>query len=335
MATFVQGGPRMWGGSRDPEGYRTYKVVHLVGATAADGPANVMQTAGLPSVGSFWAFGDDLDIYAWCRPDMTVRSLGAHQPMTPANEALRWFEVEQTFSNKPLPRNQQRCSDTQIEDPLLEPAKVSGGTTKYQEEVCYNYDGTPIRTSSWELLRGPQVEFDKSRPNIRIEQNVPTFYLAATLPNSLIDSVNDATLWGYGARKVKLSSYSWEQQYHGSCYLYYRRTLEFEVRGDTLGFDRVLLDEGTKALNGEWNHSTGNWELKGVGIFEVTPDRNNPADFCRFRDRSGELSRVILNGRGVPVNLENTGTADDSAGSVSAYVYPPANFLALGIPTIF
>ena len=47
-----------WSMDRDKEGHREYKLTTRVKTTAVtDGPYTVMNAAGLPSVGSVWAFG--------------------------------------------------------------------------------------------------------------------------------------------------------------------------------------------------------------------------------------------------------------------------------------
>jgi hypothetical protein len=167
-----------------------------------------------------------------------------------------WWLVSQTFSNKPLSVNStggQRCHDTQIEDPLLEPAKVSGTFIKYTEEAVYDMNGLPLKTSSHEQLRGNNVEFDRNRPTVTIEQNVPNQTLDIFSP--MVDHVNDAPLWGLPARTIKLSNVRWNKQFYGQCSIYYTRVLEFDIMYET--FDRLLLDEGTKALNGHWHNGSG------------------------------------------------------------------------------
>lgn len=286
MATVIKGGPKTKSGSRDSEGYTTYKVVYLVKSDdRLDGPAVVLNTPGLPVPGAVYALDNDLDPYAWCRFDADVRLVEPQE---------LWWEAEFTFSSKPLDKDKQRCSDFKVENPLLEPQKISGSFQKYQEEAVRDRYGRPITNSAWEQLRGPQVEFDKSRPNVKIEQNVAV--LGLDLVTSMMDTLNAFPMWGLPRRTVKLSNFSWEKLYHGSCYAYYRRTFEFEVRYET--FDRDLLDEGTKVLNGEWDSANGEWVVRNIA--GSPPNRYDPRHFIRFKDRQGENSRVILNGAGLP-----------------------------------
>ena len=286
MAGTIRGQKRWWG-ARDAEGHREYHVLHHVECLATDGPAVIFQTPGLYVPGATWSLDSDSDPWAFCLPTATITPIQEGEPNT-------HFNVEQVFSSKPPPFNQQRCNDTTVEDPILEPAKVSGGGLKYLEEATQDRWGRPLVNSAWEQLRGPQVEFDKNRATVRIEQNVASAALAITLPAAALDAVNYAPLWGLGRRCVKLSGWSWEKLYYGNCYSYYKRMLEFDIDANT--FDRIVLDEGTKVLNGKW--AGDNWEL--VNIDGAAPDRMNPGHFILFQDRTGNPARVVLNGFGLP-----------------------------------
>lgn len=308
-------GVRTYEMERDDEGHRNYTVVHLVRTTdeANDGPQTVLNTPGLPAIGSTWNFGNDSDLYAFCTPRASV-AIHKEREGDPPNT----WRVEQLFTSEPL----FRCQDTNIEDPLLEPQKISGGFTKYTEEAVTDRFGNILTSSSHELFRGPTVEIDRNRPNVRIEQNVATLGLATF--SQAIDNVNDAVLWGLPARTVKLSDVSWERKYFGVCNVYYTRIFTFDINYDT--FDRNILDEGTKVLNGHWNTTTGAWTLDNIN--GSPPDKSNPTHFIRFKDKNGENARVILNGNGEPL----------TNGAVPVYrdteFYPQTNFLTFGIPTL-
>lgn len=284
-------GVKTWKLTRDEAGYREYRAVHRVATTDSnDGPARVLATPGLPLPGSVWNFKNDLDIWVWCRANAEVR------PVVEPGSNDEW-EIEQIYSNRPPAPGStqaQRCQDLAVEDPLLEPQKVSVSFVKYQEEATHDRFGMPIRSSSHEMLRGPQVEFDVTRWTVKIEQNVAAHNLP--LVDSMRDTVNDTTLWGFPRRCVKLSNFTMEKVYYGQCSVYYKRTFEFDINGRT--FDRDLLDEGTKVLNGHWDNTTGEWVLDNVG--GDAPDPNNPQHFVRYKDRNGENLRVVLNGAGVP-----------------------------------
>lgn len=292
MATEIVPGQRNWEMTRNREGHREYRITHLVKGETTDGPATALTTPGLPVPGATWLVDSDVDVWATCKQDATVKPVNTNEPN-------RYFEVEQTFSTE---TDTKRCQEQQIEDPLLEPQKMSGGYTRYQEEIAYDRFGLPIRNSAHERMQGPLLEFDKNRPTVRIEQNVAL--LEADVWGPMIDTVNEAELWGFSRRCVKLSNVSWELKFYGQCFYYYTRIFEFEIRTDT--FDRDLADEGTKVLRGKW---VGNeWVL--IQIDGQDPDPGNPSHFDRYRDRDGNLARTLLDGKGKPAfSIHRVGVA--------------------------
>lgn len=317
MTASVIGGPVTQELDRDDDGNRTYMVTHRVKTTDVDdGPSVVMTASGLPSPGSFWQFGNDYDAWAFCTGFARVRK---HQSVTEGSPTYHWT-VQQKFATL----NPQRCNTTTIDNPLLEPMKVSGSFVKYTKEVTQDKDGNPLENSAHEMLRGSIVEFDHNRPTVRIEQNVAS--LGLNVFAGMIDTVNDAPLWGLSARMAKLSNVSWERLYYGTCNVYYKRIFEFDV--DFTTFDRVALDEGTMAL-GRLDKTTGLWDSTTDFAPGVPLDADNPIHFSRVKDIQGENKKVILNGAGVPVS------DIASIGTIDIQYYGESNFLSLGIPTSF
>lgn len=316
---------RTWAGERDDEGHRTFKVKHLVRVTdpKMDGPATVMFASGLPAIGSYWRFGNEFDTWAFCWPTMGLK---IHEEKE--GERGEFWEVDQQFSTKPIPS--KRCQDTQIEDPLQEPMRLSGSFVKTTEEAVFDYFGNYIKSSSHERFRGSLVEFDVGRPTVRIEQNVLTLGLSSI--SAYLDCVNDRPLWGMPERCIKLSAISWSRELYGVCNYYYKRIFDFDVCSST--FDRAIPDVGTKVLNGHWDQATGQWFLDTVG--GSPPDRNNPQHFCQYLDRNGNAGPVILNGSGLPAGaIVGTGSGDVTGPGYVWIVqkYPQVNFLGLGIPS--
>ncbi len=344
-------GPRNWWMETDAQGYREYHIVYLVSTSSpyywtsgGDGPKIASETSGLPTVGDYWVFGNDVDYWAVCWPNRIVRPYGLNKE----GEAVKFYTVECLFSTKPF------CADFVTDNPLLQPQRVSGSTTRFTIEAAKDRNGNLIRTSSHEMIRGPQVEFDSSRPAVRVEQNVADLELA--LCTSMMDHVNDDVLWGLAARRIKLSNFTWEELWYGQCFHYYKRIFDFDVRNnpDDL-FDRWVLDEGTKVLNGRWTKSaqfgTGTcgpdlWEEVALGCETGTgpdPDPDNPQHFIRYKDRNDENCRVMLNGSGRPANtkqliqISQTGemgtTNTGDIAEIKIEYYPEANLTLLGIPT--
>lgn len=300
---------------RNGAGERIYKVKHLIKATNhLDGPFTVLNTPGVPAIGAVWSFGNDFDAWAFCTPEAVIKPILRKEPN------FHW-ELTQTFST----RRRATCEEEIIEDPLLEPQKVSGGFVKFIEEVSFDRFDNVIQSSSFEPIKGPQVEFDKSRHVIRIEQNIAK--LDAGIFSPMIDTVNSATLWGFTPRKVKLSDVQWERKVYGSCNYYYTRILDFETH--PLTFDRDIADEGAKVLSGSWNSDCTRW------VIDAGVSSTNPLHFQRFHDCRGNLMRTLLDGKGEPIDPVGTGTGtEDEAHKFRVEYYPESNFLLLGIPTI-
>jgi len=296
-----------WTGEADQEGHRTYKLgIKVVTTSKHDGPYNVMHCPGLPLTGTSWNFGLDSDPWAFCYPTMSAKLLASDD-----HGGGYYWAVEKTFSTKPL----SRCQDESIEDPLLEPQKVGGSFANYTKEATVDRNGLAIRTSSDELVRGPQVEFDDHRPIVWVEQNVATLGLETF--SDMMNKVNDDLLWGMAARKVKLSTASWERKLYGVCNYYYTRRFEFQLNSET--FDRNdVIDEGTRA-KGYWNPTTRVW----VNAGDV---------FNQYRDQNGSLCRVLLDGAGSRLA---DGAAPVNIPRCPIEYYKERNFLLLGIPLAF
>lgn len=313
-------GPKKRVLSVDAEGHRTYRITYLVESdSTSDGLSQAYNCPGLPESGSSYEILDDFDVWAWCREDTTINEV------VPDDKPRHWL-VEKVFSTKPPDEKQTRCNDNQIEDPLLEPVKLSGDFTRFTQEETHDRFNHPIQNSSHEQIRGQNAEFDRSRPVVDIDMNVADLQIA--LLSTLQDYVNDGPMWGFPARCIKLSASPWERKFWGSCYYYFTRKLKFEInaRQDTdasgnlvwnadgspsivSGWDRDILDEGDKVLGGPNAHwgVTANGETEGVWypgqIAGADPDPTNPAHFVRAIDQKGNPTHVILDGAGKPVQV--------------------------------
>lgn len=299
MASVI-GGPFDMQADIDDEGHLEYKVkLRVMANRLTEGPYAAMQAVGLPLPGSNWIWEDDPDVRVICLPRCSIRRNPGYKETDP----VEYYDLGFTYTSKV-------CDVLGYLDPLLRPQKITGSSIKYTEEATHDRWGVPLQTSSWEAIRGPQIEFDANRPQVVIEQNVPDLQLG--LLSQLCDSVNDAPLWGAPSRCVKFSEYAFSEECRGPGYAYYRRRLVFDIfvkwdqeTGSYLsGFDREVLDEGSKALWGQWNQK-GKWEIQPIGYDETTgdfiwPDWRNPSHFCRFRGKDGNPCRVLLNGWGEP-----------------------------------
>ena len=299
-----------WSMERDSEGHRNYKLISQVRADNVNcGPYTVMLTAGLATIGSTWAVGGEVDGWAFCYPDMKIT------PKLDGEQGAYW-QVEQKFSTKPL----SRCQTATIENPLLEPQKVSGSFVRYTKEIDRDKDGTKLVYSSHEPITGSIVEFDAHRATVRVEQNVGVLGIYSF--TQMMNRVNSSPMWGLNARMVKLSNVSWERKVWGTCTFYYTRAFEFDVDFNT--FDREVFDQGRWVLNGEWIN--GAWVLKNID--GSPPNPNNSLHFIPFRSARGDPGFTHLNGAGLPVTSSNAATR-------TLQYYLETNFFSLGIPTSF
>jgi hypothetical protein len=301
MSTFVLGARKASLNRKAEFGHRVYKITYLIMSTTdRAGPAEAILTPGLPQYGDTWSYGEEVDVWAWCRYDTEV------QQIFPENMRGQHWAVTFTFSTEP---DDKGCAQQQIQNPLLQPPKISGSFTKFREETAVDRFGSPIRNSAWELLRGPQVEFDDARPTIKIEMNVASLNLP--LLYAMRECVNAYDMWGFPPRCIKLSQVSWERLFYGVCFPYYKWHLEFELNPKT--WDKTILDQGTAALNGHWdvapklpsgavNPTFGNYVLDPMPgyVGSPNPDASIPSHFKRFGDQQGNPKKLTLDGGGLP-----------------------------------
>lgn len=330
MAATLRGGPVTWSLAIERETrYRDYIIAHyVVTDDVGDGPYTAANCAGLPTIGSVWNFDNDYDPWAFCTPALKANIVAEKE-----GDPTKHWRIEQLFSTRPLSTGTD-CSQQNFDNPLTEPQRVGGSFAKYQEEAQKDRHGKLIKSSSYEMLRGPQNEWDAGRPTVWIEQNVTGLGLATF--SEFQDHVNSGPMWGLGPRCVKLDNTTWERKTYGMCFVYYTRRFDFSVNFKT--FDRKLLDEGTKVLNGRWPTS----EELGAGTPDVwmpDPGANylDPSNFQRFKDRHGENARVILDGGGQPITTDQITDPPQTGGpgQIPVEKYEEANLFLLGVPAGF
>lgn len=301
------------GGRDDQDGHRDYWCDWLIQQSVLDGPYNAMNTPGLPAIGAPWTFGLDNDSWAFCHPQMRA------VPYI-TKEKGEYFVVSQYFSTRPI----KRCQDTQVENPLSEPPRLSGSYVKFLKEAQTDRNGKALMMTSHERIRGASVEFDEGRHNVRV--GITQMNLGLDVWTPLLNNVNDAPLWGLTERKIKFSSCAWTRLLYGTCSFFYELEMDFEI--DFEGFDREVASEGTRCLAG--------W-MPGSSLPPVDPDAidfetgepkyKNPKYFEVYKDLNGENSRTFLDEKGKPVFTE------DEIYYIDVEKYEEDNLLVLGIPS--
>lgn len=274
--------PLSWSLSEDHEGHRDYKIKFRVAVYVDDpddrelneGPQEAKTAPGLPQPGDIWNFDGEYDPWAFCLPTCEVKGQIDDEP-------CQFFTLEYTFTTKGMPRRQVAVAGDPftagqpypVGNPLLEPAKISIDFVKYVQRATYDLGGRAITNSAFETIQGKENEWDFNRPQVTVEFNSAVPPIGGTGTNvqgldSFIDHVNSVALWGVPPRCVKLSSMPKpERVYYHSNTPYWKVKLVFDIRypepplpqDGSLGggFDKFLLDEGHKALNGQWGSLPG------------------------------------------------------------------------------
>ena len=310
MATEIwnQSGRRVWGADRDDDGHHDYELITQVRAdTPNDGPATVMNTSGLPAVGSYWLFGTDIDVWAFCWPTMSVRPFKDDEPNV-------FWNVKQKFST----RSRWRCQDATVENPLLEPPRIGGSFVKFSRETRFDRFGEAILTSAGEPIRGPQVEFDEMYPTVWVEYNDVSAYLPL-LSSASRKPVNDAPMWGVGPRCVKLDQITWELKVFGRCGFYYTKRFELSVSFDT--FDRDVPDAGSRFKDGAW------WPPGAPGAV-WNPVAGSDATVAATDYRGNIIEYHLLDGNGGPL------PPGDPPVKKHVEKYEETNLFLLGLPAV-
>jgi hypothetical protein len=276
-----------------------------------DGPGIVLNTPGLPLIGSTWAQGNDNDPWAFCWPECSVSMQGSD------GEAGWLWLVTNKFSTKPF----RRCQDLSIENPLAEPPRVRGGFSKRSVQGTKNRAKRVITSSAHTPIKGKETEFEDNRPTVSIE--ITSLLLPLNTFGPMIDNVNDQPLWGVPKRCIKLSNATWQRLVMGRCGFYYVVNYEFDVNYDT--FDRDIPDASKKVLAPLPAGVTPDTIDTKTG----KPYKDNPKNFIAYIDRLGHNSEVFLDGKGRAVD-----SIDDAYFHHVEY-YEEANFLLLGVPATF
>lgn len=289
-------GPVNQSSRRDEDGHRYYNITwKLETDDPLDGPAVLYQNWPLPAVGSPYSLDNDYDPWAFCTPEATI----APAPDIQEGDPTTVINVTQTWTTKPM----NRCNETEIENPLLEPYQLSGDFVHEQREASIDRFGEALLHPNFQPITGPLVEQKHSYPSISITFN------SAILPLStyvlLINKVNDAPLWGLPARCIRFIDAKWERILYGVCFYYYRTTYTFEFNID--GFDPEVPAAGSTYLREGGNP-------------------NNPLDYIPAQ-ANGENVEVMLTQEGkIAQRVEDQYIAKKQ-------IAHQGNLLLLGIPT--
>lgn len=333
-----------WGHSKAKDLHRDYWVKLLVETTSdTDGPQLITSTAGLPTIGSAWTWGDDNDPWALCYPSLECETVIK-------NEKNFWWVLKYNYSTRPW----IACAEVSITSPLSQPDVITGSFVNSQERTCSRRErqgltgtGTASGTSTgsgtgsggiyhgwWsddngKLILSSSMEpiwqtKEIANPTIIITQTVLDLELELFAP--MILALNDTTIWGMPRRCIQLRNVPWRRLVWGLCTYYFQRTLEFAVNAKTFDLTEIP-DVGTMVLN----KNLPGYIARASDTTAVTDtiDRNNPNNFVRATDASGNILNVVyLDGHGEmctdPYNHKHF--------IPKVELYDETNFLSLGVP---
>lgn len=306
--------PRVWSGGRNKNGWSLYEAQWLVNATESkDGPDIVLRATGIPVPGDPWVYGNDVRNDVVCLPQRKANRFETTDPGF-------WWVVDTEFSN-----------DAAYLGPVI---SING--QKYSKEVFRDRFGKALLTTCHERIKSPQAEFDFNRMQVEIEYpkkltlDLP---LWTVLVNS--GSLNSVVMWGFPERCVKMEPYTviekWDEsfgKYFGVVFRFTTYVIYDKDGVPTSGFDRDVLNEGTKAL-GFWkphdtspNIADATWDTFGGNVA-------NPRDYFRYYDKAGNIATVILNEDGTPW----TGVNPDDPPKIHVEHYPQSDLVTLlGLP---
>lgn len=309
------------------------------GISLADGPQTVLAKTpsggvnGLPVIGTPYKIGNDNDPYALCLPDPEINPV--HQRGEPHDLWTATFRFSTRYMERSQCDPEDETGNFAVKDPLSEPWIEAGTYYKFTKladkcsklifqdssgNILYSVDqassGQPlqdIRNSAFEVI---PLEVDDGRATLQLTHNYLYHPLTwdstmgadiVPLP-TLVNCVNSVQLWGFQPRCVKLSNYTYTRIVYGKCTYFYRITFDFDINVKT--WDKPLADRGTQCL-AVYNPKNANcnpppWTQLQPNSTNPATDLpyliyQNPANFERYADNSGELVLKALNGFGVPV----------------------------------
>jgi len=269
--TVIEIKPHTIAASSDEEGHDTYDVTWQVITNDPGDHAQTVKDAVLLVYppGTPYAIDNDMDLEAVARrPHSAKRS-------AQSKGGLRTWFVGQKYTTKPL----DRCQDERFENPLLEPAKVSGSFVSRMIAVTEDRHGDPLTNSASEPeLPAPEIHDDTD--TVIIEVNLPTAQFSLAQRGELRNKCNSVGMWGLPARTVLLMQWRWKPAYYGMCLKYIKCILEFGI--DFEGWNHVRTDRGFRIKDGV--------DADGFTIWRTLMDgRDQPLRNPQLLDGNGGL----------------------------------------------
>lgn len=227
-------------GTIDAEYHKTYTSVwQVLTNDVNDGPRTARTASfggfAIPARAEVYQWGNDFDNWAFCT------NLDAD--LEDWKKSRKKWLVTVTHTSRPT----FRTSASEIENPLDERPILYGSFIQFQRPLIKDKDGKAVLNVVGEPFT-PAPMRDDSRDSLVYECNTATIDLG--LRDSFRDAVNSASIWGLGARNVKLEQWTWRIAYAGPLE-YVQHRLEFHINTDTYptaetgqGWDFNILNTG-------------------------------------------------------------------------------------------
>lgn len=238
--------------------HREYHVTYrVICDSTADGPVTVLNAGNLPRYGEQFSYNSDTDAFATCR------FVGNCRMEKFEEGSQRSWLVDASYST----RGSNRDPSDQPGKPLDWAWKVSGNYGTGQKYSQKDKTGRALVNSAQEPFEDvPPI--DDQLLLLTLEKNLPTISLTQWADSR--GKVNDDTLWGLAARRVKLVQWSWQPQWTGAGAAYVACKWDVAINLD--GYYYEPLDQGFRELVGFDNANKAIYEpIKVMGELPSKP----------------------------------------------------------------
>ena len=224
-------------------GHRTYQSTFRVFTdSVSDGASTVMIYSGLPQLGDPYLWGNSFDYGARMNSLPVVRLEREDQ------SARKIWIATCTYTTQG-----RQLEEQPPDDPLSHPWGVSGDADEWSEEAETDVNGKPLINSSFQQLRGKQVERFRSRRKLTLSKNFPII-------NQLwIDHYEESTnrssvsILGmvYPPKHLYMRRITFTREWYAYNTPYFPHTFQIDVHKN--GINRKIVDKGTMQLRDNGN----------------------------------------------------------------------------------
>lgn len=223
--------PTMTATSKGDRNYtRTFDVYC---SSRQDGPIVVQNAPLLPRLADSYAFGGESDAGSTVVSITPIRA--EYIKGADGAEQCRW-EVTVQYKVETVDEGET------IENPLLRPVEIRGGTSLTTREVSKDKDGTVIKNSAKEPL--PPIEITGGMFAVEFVRNEGSSPASSAVQYT--NTVNSAAIWGGDIGTWKCESISYEKLQEG-LYIYWRTSYKFVYNSDKHYIK--LIDNGYNELS--------------------------------------------------------------------------------------